>query len=223
MEINPESTTDTATEATLPTESPHHIARIETGRTLGWQVRVTRQGTRHTRFFSDGVCGGRAEALEAAIVYRDELLKTLPERMDRGDAAKKAGESRNALGVAGLHLTLRAERRATNAPKKTWVLVAQQPYQGARRSFSLDKWPLRKAVWQAVAFRFEGDALMAPHKRDELLALYRQAYKAIGRELKQRKRALKKQAAAERKERTQREADRAQHEAQTTEPDAGLD
>ena len=40
--------------------------------THGWQVRVKRQKEQHTKYFSDKRFGGREEALEKAVEYRDE-------------------------------------------------------------------------------------------------------------------------------------------------------
>ena len=54
--------------------------RIETGNTRGWQVRFYYQKNGetkyHSKLFSDGVYGGKDEAYDAAIEYRDENQDT---------------------------------------------------------------------------------------------------------------------------------------------------
>jgi len=54
-------------------EKHKDVARIdqEDKRTHGWYVRVRFQGTTHSKFFSDGKCGGRYSSLLAALTWRD--------------------------------------------------------------------------------------------------------------------------------------------------------
>ena len=68
-------------------EKHHHITRIDIEPsekypkrhpTHGWQVRVRREGNRLSKFFADARNDGSEGALEAALVYRDELLEGLP-------------------------------------------------------------------------------------------------------------------------------------------------
>ena len=55
------------------------VARIdqEGKRTHGWYVRVRFQGTTHSKFFSDGKCGGRYSSLLAALTWRDAMEKKI--------------------------------------------------------------------------------------------------------------------------------------------------
>ena len=55
-----------------------HISRVVTGRTNGWQVRLMRNGIKHSKFFSIKRFGGIEEALTVAINYRDSLLSIAP-------------------------------------------------------------------------------------------------------------------------------------------------
>lgn len=62
---------------------PRGITRHEYGRAQGWLARVYRlvEGVSSCvgrRLFSDGVYGGRAEALAAAIAWREAELESLP-------------------------------------------------------------------------------------------------------------------------------------------------
>src|SRR5690606_21881865 len=68
--------------------------------THGWQVRIRRQGEQHTKFFSDERCGGREQALQKAIAYRDELLAELPEP---ADSVLESAKARSKTGVIGLN------------------------------------------------------------------------------------------------------------------------
>lgn len=56
-------------------EKHKDIARIdqESKRTHGWYVRVRFYGKTHSKFFSDGKCGGRYSSLLAALAWRDEI------------------------------------------------------------------------------------------------------------------------------------------------------
>lgn len=60
-------------------EKHKDVARIdqEDKRTHGWYVRVRFQGTTHSKFFSDGKCGGRYSSLLAALTWRDAMEKKL--------------------------------------------------------------------------------------------------------------------------------------------------
>jgi hypothetical protein len=60
-------------------EKHKDIARIdqESKRTHGWYVRVRYFGKTHSKFFSDGKCGGRYSSLLAALGWRDEIEKRI--------------------------------------------------------------------------------------------------------------------------------------------------
>jgi len=60
-------------------EKNKDVARIdqEDKRTHGWYVRVRFQGTTHSKFFSDGKCGGRYSSLLAALAWRDATEKKI--------------------------------------------------------------------------------------------------------------------------------------------------
>ncbi len=60
-------------------EKHKDVARIdqEEKRTHGWYVRVRFKGKTHSKFFSDGKCGGRYSSLLAALAWRDETEKKI--------------------------------------------------------------------------------------------------------------------------------------------------
>jgi hypothetical protein len=58
-------------------EKKKNLFRIDTGRTHGWQVRIVRDGERHTKLFSDmkhGVQGALNEAAETLAEHVDHDL-----------------------------------------------------------------------------------------------------------------------------------------------------
>ncbi|HET6569571.1 MAG TPA: AP2 domain-containing protein [Rhodothermales bacterium] len=114
--------------------------------THGWQVRIRRQGTQHTKFFSDERSGGRQKALEAAIAYRDDLLKELPEP---ADSVLESAKARSKTGVIGLNFCNKDDGSGKRKPyiQLSW-LTPQRQRKSA--SYSVDKWGLRRAVWNAV-------------------------------------------------------------------------
>ncbi|PSQ89285.1 MAG: hypothetical protein BRD45_03745 [Bacteroidetes bacterium QS_8_64_10] len=82
--------------------------RIETGTTRGWQVRFYYQNEDgetkyHSKLFSDGVHGGRQEAWDAAIEYRDDNIEDfLKEYRDSEIEPYRRREKRNNSGVPGV-------------------------------------------------------------------------------------------------------------------------
>lgn len=79
------------------------ISRIdqESKRTHGWYVRVRYFGTTHSKFFSDGKCGGKYSSLLAAIAWRDEVEARIgKQRTDRHIVTV----SNTQTGVVGVRL-----------------------------------------------------------------------------------------------------------------------
>ncbi|PSQ88170.1 MAG: hypothetical protein BRD30_07480 [Bacteroidetes bacterium QH_2_63_10] len=65
-------------------EKKKNLFRIDTGRTHGWQVRIIRDGERHTKLFSDKKYGGEEAAYEKALAHRNEKLEELPDLPEEG-------------------------------------------------------------------------------------------------------------------------------------------
>jgi hypothetical protein len=124
------------------TSNLKNISRVETGQTIGWQVRFRRQGERYSKFFSDKKHDGTDGAREAAIAWRDETKGTLPER---GNASETRGK-RSETGVRGLSIGFHDVGNGTRNP---YVQVSFYS-DGDRNSssFSVEKWGLRRAVWK---------------------------------------------------------------------------
>ena len=131
-------------------DTPHHITRIDIEPsekyprrhpTHGWQVRVRRDGKRLSKFFADARFEGKEGALEAAILYRDELLQELPPPDSR---PRKAWSN---TGVVGLSVREKQERKGASG--KMYVQLNWVDADGRRRgaSYSVEKWGLRRALW----------------------------------------------------------------------------
>ncbi len=115
--------------------------------THGWQVRIKRHNEQHTKYFSDKRFGGKDDALKAAVAYRDELLKDLPEPLD---PVRKSAEARSKTGVIGLNFCYKDDGSGTLKP---YVQISWLEESGKRRSaaYSVRKWNLRRAIWKACA------------------------------------------------------------------------
>lgn len=158
----------------------HHITRIEAkpdeahpnrSPTHGWLVRVRRQGVQASKFFSDKKFGGREAALnEHAIPYRDNLLETLPEP---DDPVKRSAEARSHSGVIGLHFL---HKDIGNGTRKPYIQLSWIDAGGQRQStsYSVEKWGLRRAVWNGCLRLFNE----RPDRRDPY-EMFRIAYPNI--------------------------------------------
>ncbi|MDH5298639.1 MAG: AP2 domain-containing protein [Desulfobulbaceae bacterium] len=85
------------------------MARIDQAekRTHGWYVRVRFHGKTHSKFFSDGKCGGRYSSLLAALAWRDATEKKLgKQRTDKHIVTV----SNTSTGVVGVRLNDKLNR-----------------------------------------------------------------------------------------------------------------
>ena len=126
----------------------HHITRIDIEPsaehprrhpTRGWQVRHRVDGQRLSKFFADGRHGGRDEALEAAITYRDRLFAELP------TPEPKPRKAWSNTGVVGLSV----REKSSSDPPRLYVQLNWMDASGKRKasSYSVEKWGLRRALW----------------------------------------------------------------------------
>lgn len=164
-----------------PRKEHHNIYRIDIEATEaypnrhpthGWQVRIRRQGKQHTKFFSDEKSGGRDEALQKALGYRDELLAELP---DPDDPVARSAEVRSKTGVVGLNFSMKDDGSGRQKP---YVQLSWLTDEGKRKSasYSVEKWGLRRALWNACTrlHREKDDPTMEePH------VLFQRAYNRI--------------------------------------------
>lgn len=154
---------------------PTNVVRIDTYNTHGWQVRITRHRNRHTKFFSDARYGSSDEALSAAEAHRDEMLKSLPEPLP---GTKIAAAARSTTGVPGVRLNM----EHTGARIEADAVMDD----GRRRvkTFSLRRWGLRKALWNACKWKAHSiDGIAQVEKVNEM---YNTAYPNVIKQLKKR-------------------------------------
>ena len=125
-------------------EKHKDIARIdqEEKRTHGWYVRVRYFGKTHSKFFSDGKCGGRYSSLLSAIAWRDETEKKLgKQRTDR----HMVTVSNTGTGVVGVRLN-----KKLNRYEVSWVTpVGKQ----GKTSVSINRHGKETAFKRACAVR----------------------------------------------------------------------
>lgn len=77
------------------------ISRIDSRNTHGWFVRVYRDGHIHSKMFSDGLHGGRQEALEASVRYHREYESKHP-RSYISTRIRQRPQKNNTSGVVGV-------------------------------------------------------------------------------------------------------------------------
>jgi hypothetical protein len=123
------------------------ISRIDHKKrnTHGWYVRVTFQGTTHSKLFSDSVHGGEEKALQRAIRYRNKLEREVGRpRTDRTVVSKVA---RSNTGIQGVN---RIWKGTGEAYEVTW---SPEPNVIQRTSISIRKHGEEEALKKAIALR----------------------------------------------------------------------
>ena len=132
----------------------HGISRIdhEASHTHSWLVRVQRRNRIHCRHFSDVVCGGRRQALQAAKAYRDSVIEQcMPlTRAEFCTIRKKSNRS----GVSGVTRHEVPGRTPTSPRRSFWL--AQWPIGGGKakkRKFSIKRYGERGAYLRALRTR----------------------------------------------------------------------
>jgi hypothetical protein len=141
----------------------HHVVRIDIepseenprrSSTHGWQVRVSHDGTRKTKFFADRKYGGRDEALALAIEHRDMLLAARPKP---SGPVERRPQKRSTSGVAGVRLAFKNETPYIEA---NWVGEDGRSV----TSYSVNRWGLRRATWRACKSRAVGLGVRDPER-----------------------------------------------------------
>lgn len=133
-------------EQKLLLEKHKDIARIdqESKRTHGWYVRVRYLGRTHSKFFSDGKCGGRYSSLLSVIAWRNKIeMKIGKVRTNRHMVTM----TRSGTGVVGVRLNEKLGRYEVS-----WVTC--QGKQG-KTSVSIKKHGKKNAFAKACVIRQE--------------------------------------------------------------------
>ena len=130
-------------------EKHKDIARIDQKekRTHGWYVRVRYLGKTHSKFFSDGKCGGRYSSLLSALAWRDETVTKLgKQRTDKHIVTV----SNPSTGVVGVRLNAKLNRYEVSC-------VNTSGKQG-KTSVSINRHGKDKALEIACAIRKQKEA-----------------------------------------------------------------
>ncbi len=118
----------------------------------GWFVRLTRQGERHTAFFSDRKHGGKAKALEKAKVCYSKLESKYPP-MSRKQFAQIERRP-NKSGVVGVtKLVKLVAGRKYSFWQATW---SPEPGEVRKQAFSTNRYGEAGAKRKAIAARRAG-------------------------------------------------------------------
>ncbi len=130
-------------------EKHKDIARIdqESKRTHGWYVRVRYYGKTHSKFFSDGKCGGRYSSLLAALAWRDEIEARIGKMRTNKHIVTV---SNTTTGVVGVRLNEKLHRYEVS-----WVNANGK--QG-KTSVSIKKHGKEKAFKRACEIRKQKEA-----------------------------------------------------------------
>lgn len=130
-------------------EKHKDIARIdqESKRTHGWYVRVRYFGKTHSKFFSDGKCGGRYSSLLAALAWRDEIEARIGKQRTNKHIVTVSNTS---TGVVGVRLNEKLQRYEVS-----WVNTHGK--QG-KTSVSIKKHGKDKAFKRACEIRAKKEA-----------------------------------------------------------------
>ena len=135
-------------------EKHKDIARIdqEVKRTHGWYVRVRYLGRTHSKFFSDGKCGGRYSSLLSAISWRNNKERQIGKvRTDKHVVTI----TRSGTGVVGVRLNEKLGRYEVS-----WVTT--RGTQG-KTSVSIKKHGKKSAFAKACAIRQEKERERLAH------------------------------------------------------------
>lgn len=130
-------------------------------KTYGWYVRVTFNGQRRVKFFSDEANGGKEKALEAAVKYRNQAERELGK--PRTDRLVIARNPRNRSGIMGVQRKTKivntpdGERVTDNVYEITWN---PSPGEVRRTWVSIDEYGEEAAFRKACAIRREKEKEM---------------------------------------------------------------
>jgi len=136
---------------TLPAAT-YGITRIDSDKTSthAWHVTISRQRKRFSKYFSDGIYGGKRKALAAAMRYREEVLANNPPFALRQFC--EIVKRNNRCGISGIS-------RIANTRKNgvlCWYWNARwspEPYKSQSKKFSIARHGEEKAFKMAVRYR----------------------------------------------------------------------
>lgn len=116
------------------------VVRIDGDSTHGWQVRVYRGGSTHSRLFSDGQHGGPEGAFAAAVAFRATLVDEVAALPAPPPVRRLISANRlNQTGVTGVSRTFKRDRRGVEHEVYA-VSWAPAPGQARTTSFSIKRY-----------------------------------------------------------------------------------
>lgn len=135
------------------TDDNYALARIDLpgASTHGWQVRLQRRGVKYAKYFGDSVFGSSSRALQAARIWRNNLLRKIE---DREQARICTRSARNSSGVVGVSRV----KVVTNGASYEFWQATWSPSPGKRRcvKFSIRRYGDQEAFRLAVLAREDG-------------------------------------------------------------------
>lgn len=135
--------------------SERNIKRIDTRpdatkQTHGFQVCISRDGSLHTKHFSDSLFGGVKGSLKKARAYRDEMLADMPPL-----EASRIAHSSNAKNKSG-HVGISYRKYKTSKGKTTRLIavsVRAEKGKTVSRVYRYTKETKDAVLLEAIAFR----------------------------------------------------------------------
>ena len=139
-----------------PINTLHHIQRYEKKERnayAAWHVRVQRVQHETKKFFTDAEYGGKRKALQAAIIYRDELLAK-SDTIEHLLWFKTLLRSSNSSGITGVSRREKTDKRCPNSLSIYWEANGRNE-NGDRynRCFSITRYGEIEAKQMAIAVR----------------------------------------------------------------------
>ncbi len=136
------------------------ISRIDSRDTHGWFVRVYNESVTYSKLFSDRKMGGRKNALEFAIAFRDDLIRELGKTYPARRIVRR--DRRNKTGVIGV---CRTRKRNSSGTYSEFFSVSWSPDYGSHkcRMFSINKYGEKEAFRKACAWRKQMEEAMHGH------------------------------------------------------------
>lgn len=121
--------------------------------THAWLVQVQRDYRITMKMFSDGVCGGKRKALQAAIAFRTQLLAEVSD-YEHQIWLRSVLRRNNTSGIAGVSRHDRIDNPNTGRRVIFWLASWADEHGASRkRKFSVLRYGERKAKKLAVAER----------------------------------------------------------------------
>ena len=142
-------------QADNPENPLHHIERhdMDVDGINDWQVAVMRNSITISKRFSDGKYGGRGEALQAAIHYRDDLLAKT-DHFSHQIWLRSIIRRNNKSGIPGVARCEQIDKRNPNTRYAFWSARWTDEYGiGRQRSFTVLRHGELEAKQLAIAER----------------------------------------------------------------------